>query len=158
MENKFKIGDKVKVIEEDFRRNFCVSDILTILDNSDTPYCTKINTYDITTLKPTDYFCISEERLELVEESEVDHETHVKAHIEAEASSKQIGGDHYSKLKIQPMQYSLANNLNYAQANSIKYITRYKDKNGIEDLKKAIHCIELLIEFEAKSLEELNGK
>lgn len=64
------------------------------------------------------------------------------------AFGKQVGGSHYSKLKIQPMQYSLANDLNYAQANAIKYITRYKDKNGIEDLKKAIHCLELLIEFE----------
>ena len=64
------------------------------------------------------------------------------------ASEKQINGTHYSKLSIQPMQYSLKNNLNYAQANAIKYITRYKDKNGIEDLQKAIHCLELLIEFE----------
>jgi len=67
---------------------------------------------------------------------------------EIDAFNKQTGGDHYKKLAIQPMQYSLANKLNYAQANTIKYVTRYKDKNGIEDLKKAIHCIELLIEFE----------
>ena len=64
------------------------------------------------------------------------------------ASDKQVEGDHYKKLNIQPMQYCLANDLNYGQANAIKYITRYKDKNGIEDLKKAIHCIELLIQFE----------
>lgn len=64
------------------------------------------------------------------------------------AFGKQIAGNHYSKLKIQPMEYNLANNLNYGQANAIKYVTRYKDKNGIEDLKKAIHCIQLLIEFE----------
>ena len=57
----------------------------------------------------------------------------------------------YAKLAIQPMEYALANKLNYAQANVLKYVTRYKDKNGIEDLKKAIHCIELLIEFEEKS-------
>lgn len=63
------------------------------------------------------------------------------------AFENQVAGSHYSKLKIQPMEYSLANNLNYGQANAIKYITRYKDKNGIEDLKKAIHCIELLIDF-----------
>lgn len=64
------------------------------------------------------------------------------------ASETQIAGNHYSKLKIQPMRYALENELNYGQANAVKYITRYKDKNGIEDLKKAIHCIELLIEFE----------
>lgn len=64
------------------------------------------------------------------------------------AFDKQEGGSHYKDLKIQPMEYALANNLNYAQANSIKYITRYKAKNGLEDLKKAIHCLELLISYE----------
>ena len=73
---------------------------------------------------------------------------------ELRANEKQVGGNHYSKLKIQPMEYNLANGMNYAQANAIKYITRYKDKNGIEDLKKAIHCIELLIDFEMRSIEE----
>jgi hypothetical protein len=69
------------------------------------------------------------------------------------ASETQIAGNHYSKLKIQPMEYCLQNDLNYGQSNTIKYITRYKDKNGIEDLKKAIHCIELLIEFEEKDID-----
>jgi hypothetical protein len=77
-----------------------------------------------------------------------------KAEKEPKASEKQIAGNHYKKLKIQPMQYNLANNMNYAQANAIKYITRYKDKNGIEDLKKAIHCLELLIEFETQIVED----
>lgn len=69
------------------------------------------------------------------------------------ASKTQVAGNHYSKLKIQPMEYCLQNDLNYGQSNAIKYITRYKDKNGIEDLKKAIHCIELLIEFEEKDID-----
>lgn len=72
------------------------------------------------------------------------------ADVKLSASETQIAGNHYSKLKIQPMEYCLQNDLNYGQSNAIKYITRYKDKNGIEDLKKAIHCIELLIEFEEK--------
>jgi hypothetical protein len=66
------------------------------------------------------------------------------------ASEKQIGGGHYKNMSIQPMEYALANDLNYAQANAIKYISRYKYKNGLEDLKKAIHCIELLVEYEMK--------
>jgi hypothetical protein len=61
-----------------------------------------------------------------------------------------VGGDHYTKLMIQPMEYSLANNLNAAQHTVVKYVTRYKDKNGIEDLKKARHTIDLLIEFEMR--------
>ena len=64
------------------------------------------------------------------------------------AFDKQTGGNHYKNLVIQPMEYALKNKLNYAQSNAIKYITRYTAKNGLEDLKKAIHCIELLIEYE----------
>ncbi len=63
---------------------------------------------------------------------------------------KQVGGSHYKKYKIQPVEYAMANNLNYCQANAIKYITRYKDKGGIEDLHKAIHNLEILIELEEK--------
>lgn len=60
----------------------------------------------------------------------------------------QVGGGHYKKYKIQPVEYAMANGLNYCQANAVKYVTRYKDKGGIEDLKKAIHNIEILIELE----------
>ena len=74
------------------------------------------------------------------------------------ASEGQIGGNHYAKLKIQPMQYALENGLNYAQANAIKYITRYKDKNGIEDLREAMHCIELLIEWEVQKADKAMQK
>lgn len=62
--------------------------------------------------------------------------------------STQIGGDHYTKLPIQPMQYSMANNLDALQHTIIKYVTRFRDKAGIEDLEKAKHCIDMLIEFE----------
>jgi hypothetical protein len=60
----------------------------------------------------------------------------------------QIGGDHYKNYKIQPIEYSMANNLNPCQANVVKYITRYKDKNGLDDLNKAKHYIDLLIQME----------
>ena len=63
------------------------------------------------------------------------------------AWQKQEGGSHYKNLKIQPMQYALENKLDYAQANVVKYVTRHKEKNGKEDLLKAIHNLELMIEF-----------
>jgi hypothetical protein len=66
--------------------------------------------------------------------------------------SVQEGGGHYKKYPIQPIEFAMQNNLNYCQANVVKYITRYKDKGGVQDLKKAIHNIEILIE-----LEENNG-
>jgi hypothetical protein len=61
--------------------------------------------------------------------------------------NKQIGGDHY-KTKIQPVEFAMANNYNYCQALSLRYIHRYKDKNGVEDIDKAIHTLELLKEIE----------
>lgn len=60
----------------------------------------------------------------------------------------QVGGSHYKKYAIQPIEYAMANDLNYCQANVVKYTTRYRDKNGKEDLRKAIHNLELLISLE----------
>jgi len=62
--------------------------------------------------------------------------------------STQIGGDHYIKLAIQPMRYSMENGLDPLQHTIIKYVTRFRDKAGVEDLEKAKHCIDMLIEFE----------
>lgn len=60
----------------------------------------------------------------------------------------QVSGDHYAKLPIQPMIFSMKNGLNPLQHNVIKYVVRYKDKNGKVDLEKAIHCLQLLIDLE----------
>lgn len=65
----------------------------------------------------------------------------------------QIGGDHYRKMAIQPMEFSMANKFDACQHTIIKYVTRFRDKNGIEDLKKARHVIDMLIAFEEKRLE-----
>ena len=65
--------------------------------------------------------------------------------------STQIGGDHYTKLAIQPMRYSMENGLDALQHTIIKYVTRFRDKAGIEDLEKAKHCIDMLIEYEKES-------
>jgi hypothetical protein len=61
----------------------------------------------------------------------------------------QTGGSHYKDLKIQPVEYIHANGLGFCEGSVIKYITRWRAKNGIEDLKKARHFIDLLIEFES---------
>ena len=60
----------------------------------------------------------------------------------------QVGGDHYKNLVIQPVEYITANNLSYLQGSVIKYVTRYQDKNGIEDLQKAIHFVKMIIQEE----------
>jgi len=65
------------------------------------------------------------------------------------ALETQVGGSHYASMKIQPIEYSMANEMNPLQHTAIKYISRYKSKGTpIEDLRKAIHSLELLIQFE----------
>ena len=64
------------------------------------------------------------------------------------ALDNQIGGGHYKNMAIQPMEFSMKNNLNACQHTAIKYICRYKDKNGVEDINKAIHTLQLLKEIE----------
>lgn len=65
------------------------------------------------------------------------------------ATDKQVGGSHY-QLPIQPIEYILANGLGYCEANVVKYVSRWRNKGGIQDLKKAIHYLEMLIEQEEK--------
>lgn len=67
--------------------------------------------------------------------------------------SKQVGGEHYKNFAIQPVEFIHKNNLGFIVGNIIKYICRYKDKNGIEDLKKAKHYIDILIELESASID-----
>ena len=76
-------------------------------------------------------------------------------YLEGSKLKEQVGGNHYSKLAIQPVTYINANGLNYLQGNVIKYVTRYKDKNGLQDLEKAKHYIDMLIELEAKNEKKI---
>ena len=64
---------------------------------------------------------------------------------------KQVGGNHYLKYKIQPVDFIIKNNIGFVEGNIIKYILRFKDKGGIADLEKAKHYIELLIDSSKSS-------
>ena len=59
---------------------------------------------------------------------------------------KQIGGTHYKKMKIQPSKFVIENKLLFPEGNVIKYICRHQYKGGKEDLLKAMHFIEMIIE------------
>lgn len=66
------------------------------------------------------------------------------------ALSVQVDGSHYKDLSIQPVEYIHANGLGFCEGSVIKYVTRWRAKNGIADLKKARHFIDLLIELESR--------
>lgn len=67
-----------------------------------------------------------------------------------DALGVQIGGQHYKSKRIQPVEYIAANNLNFLEGCIVKRITRWRDKNGLEDLEKIKHEVDLLIEMEKK--------
>ena len=64
------------------------------------------------------------------------------------ALEKQEGGDHYRAMTIQPVQYIHANGLGFLEGNVVKYISRHRMKGGAEDVRKAIHYCELILELE----------
>lgn len=65
-----------------------------------------------------------------------------------DALSEQVGGDHYKDMAIQPVEFCMRNNLNFCQSSAIKYICRYKNKNGAQDIDKAIHFLQILKQIE----------
>jgi len=130
---KFRVGDICEVVEENL-----IYEVGTLVEVQN---LMEDGTYEVLAENEKRPWHLMESRLRIIEPRE-------ELNTSNKASDSQIGGSHYAKLAIQPMEYCLKNGLNYAQSNAIKYITRYADKNGIEDLKKAIHCIELLIEHE----------
>ena len=67
------------------------------------------------------------------------------------AFDKQVGGNHYNQMMIQPLEYALANNLGICEHAVVKYVSRWRDKGGVDDIRKAIHYCEILIDIELKS-------
>ena len=72
----------------------------------------------------------------------------------SKALDTQVGGNHYKNLAIQPVEYIFKNNLGYFEGCVIKYVTRWKDKGGVQDLEKAKHFLELLIDLQEQYAKE----
>lgn len=64
----------------------------------------------------------------------------------------QVGGDHYKEMSIQPVEYIHANGIGFVEGSVIKYVSRWRSKNGVEDLRKARHFLDLLISLEETKL------
>lgn len=62
--------------------------------------------------------------------------------------ASQVGGDHYAKLAIQPIEYIHRNGLDFLQGNIVKYATRHKSKGKAEDVRKIIHYANLILKLE----------
>ena len=64
------------------------------------------------------------------------------------ALKEQVGGTHYKDMAIQPVEFILANNVGYMEGHVIKYVCRWRQKGGVQDLEKARHFLAMLIELE----------
>lgn len=70
------------------------------------------------------------------------------------ANDIQVAGRHYKQKSIQPWDYIIANDIGYMEGNVIKYVSRWKDKGGVEDLRKARHYLDKLIETQVELPQE----
>lgn len=69
-------------------------------------------------------------------------------------SDNQVGGKHYTNMPIEPVEFCMRNGLDFCQASIIKYVCRFREKNGIEDLNKAKHYIDILINSEYSDIKD----
>ncbi len=68
--------------------------------------------------------------------------------VASAANAIQHGGSHYKQLPIQPWDYITSNDIGFLEGNAIKYLTRWREKGGIEDIRKAGHYVQKLLEVE----------
>ena len=68
------------------------------------------------------------------------------------ANANQVGGEHYRNKAIQPWDYIVSNNLGYLEGCVVKYVSRYKEKGGMQDLQKAAHYLQKLMEVQSERL------
>ena len=146
--SKFKVGDTVRVTSIDYicryDKNIKVGDVGIITDI----YCDDKTPYEV-----FDWY-FPEDDLELVGD---DVNTPNKKYNPLVV---QQSGNHYKNGKIQPIEYSERNNLSMCQGNIVKYITRHKEKNGVDDLAKVVHyaLLEALFVYGEDGATELRDK
>ena len=75
-----------------------------------------------------------------------------------ETLNKQVGGNHYKQFPIQPVELCYETNLPFLEGCVVKYVCRYKYKHGLEDLNKALHFVEMLIDFKWKYESSFLGR
>ena len=92
-----------------------------------------------------------EDDIELVSEQQPNEKLQEILNLDApkqqSALDVQVGGEHYKNKGIQPVEYAFRNNLGFLEANVVKYVSRHEDKNGADDIKKAIHYCKFILEF-----------
>ena len=128
---KFKVGDEVKIVKLDKTiKHFGGGEMMSPVGTK--TFVTYVNVTGEEVEIDADIYSYHADDLTLVKNEVL--ETQVYNPLVA-----QEGGGHYKNRGIQPLEYTMKNNLSFCEGNVVKYISRYKSKNGIEDLAKVIH-------------------
>ena len=143
--NKFRVGDKVQVIKDNCTKEwFTVEDqyidgvvVQVNPEEEEDRYYVKIKGFK--GVYDDGCFAFNDEHLKLIEACETVSEQDKTESKPYNPLIAQEGGGHYKDRGIQPLEYTMQNNLSFCEGNVVKYISRYKSKNGIEDLAKVIH-------------------
>ena len=129
--NKFRVGDEVEIVKLDKTiQHFGGEDVVAPLGT--TSFVTYVNVTGEEVEIDADVYSYHADDLDLVKSAGVKAQTY-------NPLIAQEGGGHYKNRGIQPLEYTMKNNLSFCEGNVVKYISRYKSKNGIEDLAKVIH-------------------
>ena len=129
--NKFKVGDEVEIVKLDKTIQQLGGEGLLSPVGTKT-FVTYVNVTGEEVEIDEDVYSYHVDDLDLVKSMEVKVQTY-------NPLIAQEGGGHYKNRGIQPLEYTMKNNLSFCEGNVVKYISRYKSKNGIEDLAKVIH-------------------
>ena len=158
--NKFKEGDKVMVVNTDYISTYDVGvrvgDIGTIIESGVDKYLVKF--------EGIGYDCdwwFTDKCIELVSDDTIENDpTEKTPNKKYNPLVVQQSGNHYKSGEIQPIEYSERNNLSTCQGNIVKYITRHKEKNGVDDLAKIVHyaLLEALFVYGEDGATELRDK
>lgn len=153
--SKFKVGDKVIAVEDTPQNPEGWVGYITNLNSG-----TGAFDFYAQAEEGSEEFAFDAHELELlsggkvvIRQEGVLHNVEIKGTLDSEYKSaldKQVSGNHYKDCGIQPIEYIHANNLSYLEGNVIKYTTRHSKKNGKQDILKAIHYLELILEMEYK--------
>ena len=128
---KFKVGDEVKIVKLDKTiKHFGGGEMMSPVGTK--TFVTYVNVTGEEVEIDADIYSYHADDFTLVKNEVL--ETQVYNPLVA-----QEGGGHYKNRGIQPLEYTMKNNLSFCEGNVVKYISRYKSKNGIEDLAKVIH-------------------
>ena len=129
--NKFKVGDEVEIVKLDKTIKLLGGEGLLSPVGTKT-FVTYVGVTGEEVKIDTDMYSYHADDLTLIKNEVLESKPY-------NPLIAQEGGGHYKNRGIQPLEYTMQNNLSFCEGNVVKYISRYKSKNGIEDLAKVIH-------------------